>query len=116
MRAEFCPCTSLMPKLITPADRVRADKEFKEMFAYVRTLWAEGKTYRDKERASTFTRIFAERDGAHYNDKEAQVKGDMARGKKLDAKNLKEFQDRSINLDSEILHEALDDSESGEIL
>ena len=109
-RASLCPCTKLMPRLISPADERIAFKDRGEMIAYVRTLWTEGKIYRDLERAQKFVRLFAERDGAHYHDQQMKKEGLAVAAKRVDDKQRKEFQDRSINLDETIIRDSLNES------
>ncbi len=94
--------------MISPADQVRSDKEFKELFAYVKTLWKSGQVYRDTERCQTFRRIFLERDGAYADDTKAVKLGIESRAKMNDEKAAQDFKDRSIDLD--VINESLKQS------
>jgi hypothetical protein len=88
-----------MAKMISPADQVRSDKEFKELFAYVKTLWESGKVWQDLERAATFQRIFLDRDGAYADETMAKKLGNEFREAREDDKKRQDFEDRSIDLD-----------------
>lgn len=108
-----CPCRNLMPQWITAVDEKEAWKEMREMIAYVRVMRSRNIVFKDEERAKKFQRIFSERDGSHYNDREMEKKGDQVRIDKIDAKLEAEFKARRIDLDEQIIREDVNRSGMG---
>ena len=99
IKAKDCPCTHLMPKMIAPIDFVRAEKELKELLAYVQTLFRQNKIFVDKNRAETFQRIFLERDGAYADETKTKKLCESSHYQLVDDRAKKDFEDRSIDLD-----------------
>jgi hypothetical protein len=111
--AKLCLCMKLMPQWISDQDMIVNAKDKMILLAHVRTLLKSGIRFTDERRSEKMMALFSNRDGVEYSDTSMKRKGDEVLEKRIDNRLKSEFEKRSIDLDSEIVGESINERRVG---